>query len=104
METFKEYDIADLKLVAIVTNIGDPRAMVVTPTGTGFVLRRGDYVGRADYVDQGSGSEKLQVNWRIARIHGSGKEEERGIYLVRDDPLTPKGVDITRFLPLHPRE
>jgi hypothetical protein len=78
--------------------------MVVTPGGDGIVLRRGDYVGKADFIDQGSGGERIQVNWRVARIHGSGKEEERGIYLVRDDPLTKTPEDVTRFLPLHPRK
>jgi Tfp pilus assembly protein PilP len=99
----KEYDVSDLKLIAIVTNIGDERAMVVTPTNDGIVLRRGDYVGKPEYVDTGSG-EKIQVNWRVARIHGSGKDEERGIYLVRDDPLTETPEDVTRFLPLHPQQ
>ena len=97
----KEYDVAELKLIAIITNIGDPRAMVVTPAKEGIVLRRGDYVGKADFVDPGAGGDKIQVNWRIARIHGTGKEEERGIYLVRDDPLTKTPEDITRFMPLH---
>jgi len=99
----KEYDVADLRLIAIVTNIGDERAMVVTPANEGIVLRRGDYVGKPEYVDTGSG-EKIQVNWRVARIHGSGKDEERGIYLVRDDPLTETPEDVTRFLPLHPQQ
>jgi Tfp pilus assembly protein PilP len=98
----KDYDITDLNLIGIVTNIGDPRAMVTTAEGTGFVLRRGDYVGRADFISQGGSSEPIQLNWRVARIHGSGKEEERGIYFIRDDPTTTKGVDITRFLALHP--
>ncbi len=100
----KEYDVSDLRLIGIITNIGNPRGMVVVPDGTGFVLKRGDYVGRADVVKQGSSGEPVHVNWRVARIHGSGKEEERGIYLIRDDPTTTKGVDITRFLPLHPSE
>jgi len=99
----KEYDVADLKLIAIVTNIGDERAMVVTPANEGIVLRRGDYVGRPEYVETGAG-EKIQVNWRVARIHGSGKDEERGIYLVRDDPLTETPEDVTRFVPLHPAQ
>jgi hypothetical protein len=99
----KEYDVADLKLIAIVTNIGDERAMVVTPTSEGIVLRRGDYVGKPEYVETGAG-EKIQVNWRVARIHGSGKDEERGIYLVRDDPLTETPEDVTRFVPLHPAQ
>ncbi|MFO8071393.1 MAG: pilus assembly protein PilP [Polyangia bacterium] len=100
----EDYDIAELKLIGIVTNIGDPRAMVVTPDNNGIVLRRGDYVGRADFVDQGPGTEQVQVNWKVVRIHGSGKEEERGIYLARDDPWTPTPDDVTRFMPLHPRE
>ena len=97
----KEYDITELKLIGIITNIGDPRAMVTTPDKTGFVLRRGDYVGRADFVKQKNGPP-IQVNWRVARIHGAGKEEERGIYLVRDDPTSIRGDDVTRFVPLHP--
>jgi len=100
----KDYDISDLKLIGIITNIGDPRAMVVTPLGEGIVLRRGDYVGKADFIEQGSSGERIQVNWRVARIHGSGKEEERGVYLVRDDPLTKTPEDVTRFLPLHSRK
>jgi Tfp pilus assembly protein PilP len=100
----KDYDISDLRLIGIITNIGDPRAMVVTPGDEGIVLRRGDYVGKADFIEQGSSGERIQVNWRVARIHGSGKEEERGIYLVRDDPLTKTPEDVTRFLPLHPRK
>jgi Tfp pilus assembly protein PilP len=99
----KDYDISELKLIAIVTNIGDERAMVVTPANEGIVLRRGDYVGKPEYVDTGSG-DKIQVNWRVARIHGSGKDEERGIYLVRDDPLTETPEDVTRFFPLHPQQ
>jgi Tfp pilus assembly protein PilP len=100
----KDFDIADLRLIGIITNIGDPRAMVVTPLGEGIVLRRGDYVGKADFIDQGSGGERIQVNWRVARIHGTGKEEERGVYLVRDDPLTKTPEDVTRFMSLHPRK
>ncbi len=100
----KEFDVAQLKLVGIVTNIGDPRAMVVTPDGTGFVIRRGDYIGRADFIKQGNQGEQIQVNWRVARIHGTGKEEERGVYLIRDDPTTSRGVDVTRFMALHPSE
>lgn len=100
----KDYDITELKLIGIITNIGDDRAMVTTPDKTGYVLKRGDYVGRTDFVKQGNDGAVIQVNWKVARIHGSGKEEERGIYLTRDDPTTARGVDVTRFIPLHPPE
>ncbi len=98
----KDYDISSLKLIGIITNIGDDRAMVTTPDNNGYVLKRGDYLGRPDFVKQGNDGDLIQVNWRVARIHGSGKEEERGIYLVRDDPSNTQGVDVTRFVPLHP--
>jgi Tfp pilus assembly protein PilP len=99
----KDFDVSELRLIGIITNIGDPRAMVVTPGGEGVVLRRGDFVGRADFVDQGPGTDRVQVNWKVVRIHGEGKEEERGIFLARDDPWTPTPDDVTRFMPLHPK-
>ncbi len=99
----KDYDVSELRLIGIITNIGDPRAMMVTPAGEGVVLRRGDFVGRADFVDQGPGTDRVQVNWKVIRIHGEGKEEERGIFLARDDPWTPTPDDVTRFVPLHPK-
>jgi Tfp pilus assembly protein PilP len=99
----KDFDVSELRLIGIITNIGDPRAMVVTSGGEGVVLRRGDFVGRADFVDQGPGTDRVQVNWKVIRIHGEGKEEERGIFLARDDPWTPTPDDVTRFMPLHPR-
>ncbi|MBN2672138.1 MAG: hypothetical protein JXX29_10705 [Deltaproteobacteria bacterium] len=100
----EEYDIEQLRLIAIITNVGDPRAMVVPPNNEGFILRRGDYVGKADYIDPGNGAERIQINWKVHRIHGSGAKEERGIYLVRDDPLTPTPDDVTRFMPLYPQD
>lgn len=100
----EEYDIEQLRLIAIITNVGDPRAMVVPPNNEGFILRRGDYVGKADYIDPGNGAERIQINWKVHRIHGSGTKEERGIYLVRDDPLTPTPDDVTRFMPLYPQD
>jgi Tfp pilus assembly protein PilP len=100
----EEYDIEQLRLIAIITNVGDPRAMVVPPNNEGFILRRGDYVGKPDFIDPGNGADRIQINWKVARIHGSGKKEERGVYLVRDDPLTPTPDDVKRFMPLYPQD
>ena len=100
----EEYDIEQLKLIAIITNVGDPRAMVVPPNNEGFILRRGDYVGKPDFIDPGNNADRIQINWKVHRIHGSGAKEERGVYLVRDDPLTPAPDDVTRFMPLYPQD
>ena len=100
----EEYDIEQLRLIAIITNVGDPRAMVVPPNNEGFILRRGDYVGKPDFIDPGNNAERIQINWKVHRIHGAGAKEERGVYLVRDDPLTPTPDDVTRFMPLYPQD
>jgi len=99
----EKYDISELKLIGIITNIGNPMAMVVVPDGTGFVIKGGDYVGRAELVKVGSG-DSIPLNWRVARIHGSGKEEERGVYLIRETAgiEADDSVEVTRFLPLYP--
>jgi Tfp pilus assembly protein PilP len=99
----EDYNLTDLRLIGIITNVGNPRAMVVVPDGTGFVIKGGDFVGRTEYVKHSSG-EMIPVNWKVARIHGSGKEEERGIYFKRDSTglANQKKIEVTRFLPLHP--
>jgi Tfp pilus assembly protein PilP len=99
----EEYNLSDLRLIGIITNIGNPKAMVVIPDGTGFVVKGGDFVGRTEFVKHSSG-EMIPVNWKVARIHGSGKEEERGIYFKRDATglVDRKKIEVTRFLPLHP--
>ena len=79
----EEHAITDLRLIGIITNIGNPKAMVVVPDGTGFVVKGGDFIGRTEFIKHSSG-EMIPVNWKVARIHGSGKEEERGIYFKRD--------------------
>lgn len=40
------WEIEQLKLVAVVTGIASPVAMVEDPDGRGFMLRRGSYVGK----------------------------------------------------------
>lgn len=101
----EEHAITDLRLIGIITNIGNPKAMVVVPDGTGFVVKGGDYIGRTEFIKHSSG-EMIPVNWKVARIHGSGKEEERGIYFKRDSTglVDRKKIEVTRFLPLHPMQ
>ncbi len=100
-----DYNIAELRLIGIITNIGNPRAMVVVPDGTGFVIKGGDFIGRTEFIKHSSG-EMIPVNWKVARIHGSGKEEERGIYFKRDSTglVDRKKIEVTRFLPLHAQQ
>lgn len=91
-----EFAVDQLRVIAIVSGIGTPRAMVVDPHGVGTIVRRGDYLGRGEVVHGGAdGSSEFEVNWRVANIR-------RGdVVLAREDPTSSAGVPVTRVLPLH---
>lgn len=88
--------IDEMRLVAIVSGLPNPSAMLVDRAGLGHVVRRGDYLGRAESVQTG-GDEGLAItlNWRVDRIRPAE------VVLTRDDPTTPDRVPMTRVLPLH---
>jgi type IV pilus assembly protein PilP len=92
-----QYAIDELKLVAIVMSADYPRAMVIDPAGKGWVLKRGDFLGRPDTVHTGgtSGTD-YQLNWRIERVR------DGDIVLIREDPAQPNIAPATRIIPLHP--
>jgi type IV pilus assembly protein PilP len=91
-----EFAVDELRVIAIVSGIGTPRAMLVDPQGIGTIVRRGDYVGRGEVVHGGpDGSSEFEVNWRVANIR-------RGdVVLAREDPTSGTGTPVTRVLPLH---
>jgi type IV pilus assembly protein PilP len=86
----------EMKLIAIISGIEQPRAMIVDQRGVGYVTTRGDFVGKADVV-QGGGSESLPValNWRVDRI----RVDE--VVLAREDPSAPNRPPLTKVIPLH---
>ncbi len=86
----------DMRLIAIISGIDQPRAMIVDQRGVGYVTTRGDFVGKAEIV-QGGGSESLPValNWRIDRI----RLDE--VVLAREDPSAPNRPPLTKVIPLH---
>lgn len=92
-----DYAIDELKLVATVMSGDYPRAMVVDPAGKGWVLKKGDYVGKPDLVHIGgtSGSD-YQLNWRVDRVRAED------IVFLREDPAQPGIPAATKVVPLHP--
>ena len=91
-----EYALDELKLVAIVLSGDYPRAMLVDPTTKGWVVKRGDFVGRADVVRiSGAGSAEYQLNWRVDRVR------DGDIVLIREDPAQPAIPPATKIIPLH---
>ncbi len=92
-----QYSIDELKLVAIVQGADYPRAMVVDPRGRGQVLKRGDFVGRAETVHTGgTNGTDYQVNWRVDRVR------DGDVVFIRLDPAQPNIAPATRVVPLHP--
>jgi type IV pilus assembly protein PilP len=91
-----QYSIDELKLVAIVLSGDYPRAMLLDPTGTGWVVKRGDYLGRPDTVHTGgTNGADYQLNWRVDRVR------DGDIVLSREDRAL-NAPAATRIIPLHP--
>jgi type IV pilus assembly protein PilP len=86
----------EMNLIAIVTGIATPRAMLTDTAQVGHVIRRGDYIGRPEVVQTG-GSEGMSVtlNWRVDRIRPGS------VVLTREDPTSPDKPPLTRVMPLH---
>jgi type IV pilus assembly protein PilP len=92
-----QYSLEELKLVAIVQGGDYARAMVVDPRGKGSVLKRGDFVGRAETVHTGgTNGTDYQVNWRVDRVR------DGDVVFIREDPAQPNVAPATRVVPLHP--
>jgi type IV pilus assembly protein PilP len=85
--------IEDMRLIAIVTGLSRPKAMLVDPANVGHVVERGDYVGRPKVI-QASGSVSMTLNWRVDRIR------ENEVVLTQADPADPTRASLTKIIPL----
>jgi type IV pilus assembly protein PilP len=86
----------EIRLIAIISGVASPSAMLLDGQGTGHTVHRGDYVGRAEYVSTGGAdSVPITLNWRVDRISPTE------VVLSREDPSSPDQVGLTRVLPLH---
>ncbi len=85
----------EMRLIAVISGVADPRAMIVDRIGVGHVVRRGNFLGRPEVVQAG-GLEELAVtlHWRVDRIRPNA------VVLTREDPTAPNRPPLTRVLPL----
>lgn len=91
------FAIDELRLIGIVTRAEPAKAMLVDPGGTGYVVQRGQFVGKADVVQAaGRTGASYEINWRVDRIR------DGDIVLVREDPQNPDVPSATRVIPLRP--
>jgi type IV pilus assembly protein PilP len=92
-----QFAIDELKLIGIVTRVQPAKAMLVDPGGTGHVVQRGQFVGKADIVQAaGRTGASYEINWRVDRIR------DGDIVLIREDPANPDVPTATRVIPLRP--
>jgi hypothetical protein len=89
--------IENMKLIAIVTGISAPRAMIVDTAGVGHVVERGMYIGRPEII-RASENVSMTLNWRVHRIR------ENEVVLTREDPTDPNHPPLTRVIPLRENE
>jgi type IV pilus assembly protein PilP len=92
------YSLDELKLAGVVTR-GPARALFTDPTGLGWILKVGDYVGKPEIVHTGgpSGTD-VAINWRVDRIR------EGDVVFVREDPAHPEIAPVTRVIALFPTD
>lgn len=90
-----QYSLDELKLVAIVTGGEYPRAMVIDPGGKGWVIKRGDWVGRPEIVHiGGANGTDYQINWRVNKVR------DGDIVFTREDPAQPGIPPASRVIAL----
>jgi type IV pilus assembly protein PilP len=65
------FDIEQMKLVAVITGLEDPVAMVESPTGTGYTVRRGACIGKNGGVVAAVRSGEVVVSEWVVRADGS---------------------------------
>jgi hypothetical protein len=83
--------IEQLHLIATVSGIAQPAAMLADERGEGQTIRRGDFVGRPERVSLAD-DVSVWLSWRVDRI-----DHDR-VVLVRTDPYG--GAVTSRVLPL----
>lgn len=92
-----KYALEELKIVGIVNGTA-ARVLISDPTGLGWVLRVGDYVGKAEYIHgSGTGDNSTPVNWRLDRIR------ENDVVFIRESP-DPASPAATRVLSLRTQD
>lgn len=81
------FELDQLKLVAVVTGLEDPVAMVEGPNGIGYSLRRGACIGRNGGVITAVRSGEVVVSEWVTRADGTREKAQTVVKLPRQPSL-----------------
>jgi len=88
------YSLEELKLVGLI-NGAPSRALLIDPTGLGWIAKVGDFVGKPELVHSGGpGGTEVPINWRVDRIRTGD------VVFIREDPSHPEIPPTTRVIAL----
>lgn len=86
-----ETPVESMKLIAVISGLTRPKAMLTDTHNVGYVVQRGDYIGAAK-VFQTTGSVAVTLNWRVDRIR------DNEVVLTRQDPSDPGRPPLSRII------
>lgn len=81
------FELEQLRLVAVITGLEDPVAMVEAPTGVGYSVRRGACVGKNGGVIAAVRSGELVVSEWVVRADGTRDRTQTVLRLPREAAL-----------------
>lgn len=81
------YELEQLKLVAVVTGLEDPVAMVQAPTGVGYSVRRGACIGKNGGTVQAVRTGEIVVAEWVVRADGTRDRTQTVLSLPKREPL-----------------
>jgi type IV pilus assembly protein PilP len=84
-------DVESMRLMAVISGMPRPKAMLIDAMGVGYVVERGDYVGRGKVL-QTAGTVQIVMHWRVDRIR------ENEVVLTRADATDPTRPPLTRIV------
>ncbi len=81
------FELDQMRLVAVVTGLADPLAMVEAPTGVGYAVRKGACIGKNGGVVATIRSGEMVVTEWAVRADGTREKTETALRLPREQSL-----------------
>jgi type IV pilus assembly protein PilP len=81
------FELDQLRLVAVITGLADPLAMVEAPTGVGYAVRKGACIGKNGGVVATIRTGEVVVTEWAMRADGTREKTETALRLPKEQPL-----------------